>query len=104
MKIKEITYEKILFDNGETITYDHAQECCETNYADFEQLDDIAKTTNFSTPLVFEKVEEVGFRFGNKENMFFIPCYSSQNGYYTADLDIYYNYKPVIEFKDLPLI
>lgn len=41
MKIVSITDEEILFDNGNTITFDHRPDCCEHNYADFEQLDDV---------------------------------------------------------------
>ena len=42
MKIKEVNTNYILFDNGSRITFDHEQDCCETNYADFEQLEDLA--------------------------------------------------------------
>ena len=97
MKIKEITYEHILFDDGSKITYDHEPDCCETNYADFEQLDTIARRTEFDSDLVFETVDFVGFRFGNKPNkMFFVPCYSNQNGYYSNELEILYNGKEVL--------
>mgnify|MGYP001625605707 FL=1 len=40
MRIKQITEDHILFTNGDTITYDHIQDCCEHNYADFEQIDE----------------------------------------------------------------
>jgi hypothetical protein len=29
MKIIEVAEEKILFDNGNHITYDHSKDCCE---------------------------------------------------------------------------
>lgn len=97
MRIVSITEEKILFDNGNTITYDHAQDCCEHNYADFEQLDDIARTTDFDPNLVFFHQNEAGFLFGNLPNkMFFVPCYSCQNGYYTTNLEVYYNNNVVL--------
>lgn len=99
MKIISVTEDMIMFDNGDTISFNHCQDCCELNYADFKQLDDIARGTDFATPLDFESVEEAGFRFGNKPNkMFFVPCYSDQNGYYSSDIDIYYNEKPVLNF------
>lgn len=92
MKIKEITYEHILFDNGSKITFDHDQDCCEWNYADFEQLNDtVALDYDFDEAIRFEMVEEKGFRFGDAKQMFFVPCYSEQNGYYRSDIDIYYN-------------
>ena len=91
MKIKTIDEECITFDNGNTITYDHRQDCCEWNYADFAQLDDIARDYDFNEDLQFQPLECEGFRFGDSRQMFFVPCYSEQNGYYTAELDIYYN-------------
>ena len=90
MKIIKVSDEFIEFDNGSMITFDHVQDCCEYNYADFKQLEELAMDTNFNEPLEFESCN-FGFRFGNKGNMFFIPCYSEQNGYYSNDVDIYYN-------------
>ena len=92
MRIKEVNENMILFDNGNSITFDHEQDCCEQNYADFEQLDDIARITEFDPNLDFIPQGDVGFLFGNVPNkMFFVPCYSRQNGYYSTDIAIYYN-------------
>lgn len=96
--IAEVTDEHILFSNGSEITFDHPQDCCEWNYADFKQIEDIARNTVFTLPLQFEEVDESGFRFGNPNKMFFIPCYSDQNGYYTTEIDIYYDNHKVLEF------
>lgn len=92
MKIKEVNDEKILFDNGNTITFDHEQDWCEYNYAQFDALEELAFEVEFDEDLTFEAVDGSGFRFGNlPQKMFFIPCYSSQNGYYSDYIDIYYN-------------
>jgi hypothetical protein len=92
MKIVSITDEEILFDNGNTITFDHRPDCCEHNYADFEQLDDVARAVEFDPDLEFQACEGAGFLFGNRPGkMFFVPCYSCQNGYYSTDVAIYYN-------------
>ena len=100
MKIKEVNENAILFDNGNTITFDHCQDCCEHNYADFSQLEELAFETEFDEDLVFEEVEKSGFRFGNRNGyMFFVPCYSEQNGYYTTELDIYFNGQHMINFN-----
>ena len=101
MKIKKITEDKIEFDNGSKITFDHRQNCCEYNYADFLYLKDESGVFDydFDEILDFDKVlsSECGFRFGNRnKRMFFVPCYSEQNGYYSFDLDIYYNGKLVL--------
>ncbi len=96
--ITTINNEEIIFSDGSRISYDHDHDCCEDNYADFEQLDDIARGTDFNTnDMVFKKAD-CGFMFGNEPTkMFFVPCYSEQNGYYTTDVDIYYNGNEVLE-------
>lgn len=97
MKIKEISENFILFDNGNMIACSHEQDCCEHNYADFEQLDDIARNYDYKENLIFEEVEDAGFRFGDRpERMFFVPCYSIQDGYYSSDIDVYYNHEMVL--------
>ena len=101
MKIVNITEDYIEFDNGNKITYDHDADCCEWNYADFSQVDDenIYKI-DFEEDLKFEAVEDSGFRFGsNPLRMVFVPCYSSQNGYYSTDIVIYYNGELKLEFN-----
>ena len=105
MKIKDINEERILFDNGNIITYNHEQDCCECNYADFLQIDDIARSWDFDENLDFEAVEEVGFRFGNLPNkMVFVPCYSEQNGYQSSDIEIYYNDSQELYFNAKEII
>ena len=98
MKIKEITQEYIEFDNGSMIEFDYSQSCCEHNYADFENIDSIAWDTDFNEELIFEENEDgYGFRFGSKGTpMFFIPCYSEQNGFYSSVVNILYKGKKVL--------
>lgn len=103
-KIKKIDDNYLEFDDGAVITCDHEQDCCEYNYAAFDAIDDICKKTDFDTEkLRFEAVEDSGFRFGNMPNkMFFVPCYSSQNGYYSDELDVYYNGRLKLSFNCAP--
>lgn len=102
MKIIEVKDDYIRFDNGSEITFDHNQDCCEHNYADFKQIEKQALDTTFDEELIFEAVEGSGFRFGSKgSHMFFIPCYSDQNGYYSSELDIYFNEKQVLNLDFL---
>lgn len=98
-KIFSISEMELKFTDGSTITFDHTQDCCEWNYADFEQLDDIARDYTFEDALIFEAIDGCGFRFGDSRRMFFVPCYSYQNGYYTNEIDIYYNGKQVLSFS-----
>jgi hypothetical protein len=100
MKIKKVIVdEAIVFDNGNKITFDHCQDCCEYNYADFSILNPnvINFDYDFDENLKFETVDE-GFKFGSDGHWIFIPCYSEQNGYYTTEIDIYYNDKEVLSF------
>lgn len=53
MKIKSIDYGAITFDNDMDITFDHVADCCEYNYAAFEEIDDLAKNFEFSENLIF---------------------------------------------------
>ena len=101
MKILLITRDEIRFDNGCVITYCHDQECCEINFADFMQLDfyEIHDVDFDEESMLFEKVE-YGFRFGNKPaKMFFVPCYSVQNGYYTNNINIVFKKLSIIYRK-----
>ncbi len=100
MKILEVTDLRITFDNGSEITFDHVQDFCEYNYAAFKQIEERALEIEFDENLIFEETDGYGFRFGSKETeMFFIPCYSEQNGYYSSDIDIFYNNKKVLNLE-----
>lgn len=100
MKIKEINEEKIVFDNGYELEYYHEQDCCEHVYADFGVLKDYnistktGKTINikdidFKETLLelIDGIKGQGFNMISKiEEKFFVPCYNSQNGYYSSEL------------------
>jgi len=103
MKISQVTNENIIFGNGNCIWFDYSEKCCTYNYADFTQLEEMALDYEFDENLIFESVEDAGFRFGDKGMMFFIPCYSDQNGYYSSDVRIYYNREKVLDV-DAPLV
>ena len=97
MRIKEVTDEAIIFDNGAEITFYHSQDCCEWNYADFSIL--TQNTINFNydfKEIQFKAVDGMGFKFGCEGHWIFIPCYSEQNGYYSDDIDIYFCDKHVL--------
>lgn len=100
MRIERVTDEAIIFDNGNKITFDHDRDCCEWNYADFSILNKnvINYDYDFKEDLDFIAVEEMGFKFGSDGKWIFIPCYSDQNGYYSDDIDIYYNGYQVLNF------
>ena len=102
MKIKEIKEEEIIFDNDYILKYYHEQDCCENVYADFEVLKDYnvstktGKTINIKDidfeehlDYLIQGVKGVGFNIISKiGEKFFIPCYNSQNGYYSSMLEL----------------
>lgn len=98
-KIISIEENELKFSDGTRIHCDHEQDCCEYNYADFNALDDIARGYDFDTAnLKFRAVDGCGFCFGDHpQRMFFVPCYSDQNGYYSDQIDVYLNGELQIE-------
>ena len=102
MKIKEFKEGSIIFDNGYKLEYYHEQDCCESVYAEFEILKDYnvslvtgknidIKEIDFEESLtkLVEGVKEAGFNMVSKiGEKFFVPCYNSQNGYYSGDLEL----------------
>lgn len=102
MKIKEICDEKILFDNGNRLVSYHDQDCCEEVYADFSVLEEYNVSTKTGRKIwikeidfeenlrtLIEGVKGVGFNMISKKGeKFFVPCYNSQNGFYSSDLEL----------------
>ncbi len=86
MYITELTDEKVTFDDGTTVEYEHEQDCCEHVYAKFENLRDSPLMYAYNTvnTVEIEKVPSVGFKICG----YFVPCYNQQNGYYSGNLTI----------------
>lgn len=83
MKVKTITEDEVLFDNGYRLVHYHEQDCCETNYADFSSLKDTTFEDDEHNEIEFEEVIN-----GVRLNGHFVPCYSYQNGYYSDDVSV----------------
>jgi hypothetical protein len=56
MKIVKTEQEKLIFNDGSEITSNWHWQCCEYNYADFTQIDDLAKEWEFENPLSLKNV------------------------------------------------
>lgn len=76
--------EKLYFTNGMHIYFEHEQDCCESVYVAWEEMDDLLKTTVFEGGLFIEIVDSCGIRI----NGHFVPCYDEQNGYYSNNLTL----------------
>lgn len=89
-KIKEITHEGIIFENGEAIIHRHIQDCCERVYADWEYIKRDISPFIKCDEIKIEPVEKSGFRiqFGDNHYPMFVPCYNEQNGYYGDSLSL----------------
>lgn len=88
IRIKYINDERVTFTNGSYIMYDHLQDCCEDNFADFQSIRDTVLENMDFKDIVIENSD-----FGFLLNGHLINCYSNQNGYYTNNIDIYYKDK-----------
>ena len=88
MKIIKITDEAITFNDGTEITHNHDQDCCENVYADFRSLKDQDIKQKEIKRISIVGVKDAGFRL----NGYFIPCYNSQNGYYSDNLELIITY------------
>lgn len=101
MKITQITEQGLLFDNGTTIKDIHEQDCCEHVYADWKQLGDTDVFQHeFSEELSIECIDDSGFRIDG----YFVPCYNSQNGWYSSELELHITlkngYKKIIDISE----
>ncbi len=97
MKIKEITSDYALFDDGTKLSSYHDQDCCENVYADFEQLKTTAienEEFTYEDLLQMQGIEDTGVKIKG----YLIPCYNSQNGYYSSNLEM------VVESPNKPTV
>ena len=109
MKIKDINEDRILFDNGNTITFNDEKYFTHGDkvYADFEVIskNDVNYDYDFDEELEFRYIDELGFLFGCYDadgfaHFILVPCYVWY-GYYNTLIDILYNGKPVLEYGNV---
>ncbi len=104
-KISDVSTGWLRFANGVRMTSDFESECCEWNYANFAELDTEALNYDFDTDNLRFEACEYGFRFGDcPERMFFVPCYSEQNGWYSNDVDVYLDGKKVLNGAECEIV
>lgn len=85
IKIMYATDERIMFNDGSYICFNHDADCCEHNYADFSSIKD---SVIDGVDLYTIELEYNGYGF--LLNGHLVNCYSDQNGYYSYALDVYY--------------
>ena len=111
-KLKDINVD----GDGVTLTFDndvvvlesyHDQDCCEHVYADFSIMDLYIKQLKAEyKKIVIKGVEGIGIlvcfqeEYGSTEKVL-VPCYNSQNGYYSDDLTLSITHKEITKKIDI---
>lgn len=82
----------VITDEKKEIVFEskHDQDCCEHVYADFSVMKYHADELKgqWVREIVIKGVEEMGFALHLGSKKIFVPCYNSQNGYYSSNLAI----------------
>lgn len=95
MKMVEITEDKIVFDNGQTITYSNWRNDARPNFLEAK----MDKDEKFSNPLYFEECPDGGFWFGEGDHGMTYISYKNPDGSRSKDfIDIKYNGESVFQF------
>jgi|SaaInlV_130m_DNA_2_1039683.scaffolds.fasta_scaffold09341_9 hypothetical protein len=82
-------------DGGVLLESYHNQDCCENVYADFSIMKYYKErlVDKELKDLTIKSVKDMGFLLcfncGYDNEKVFIPCYNSQNGYYSSDLELH---------------
>lgn len=104
MKIVEVESESLTFDNGCVLMSVHEPDCCEWHWLDFsvmktynistvtgKEINIFKQEFDFSNGVPFKKVEDLGIILYDIEgNRYLINGYSSNNGYYSTNIDLLY--------------
>lgn len=76
----------LILSDGSKLVDEHSQDCCEGVYADW--------TAAFADNVALEPFTTLTIRglpgAGIRINDVFVPCYNSQNGYYSSNLMLYF--------------
>ncbi len=109
--VKEESLTIGLEDGEIDISTYHDQDCCEHVYGDFSILkySTEALVGNTLSTITIKSVPEMGFlivfKVGHSDWVkIFVPCYNSQNGYYSANLSLNVKYEGVetkVDISDL---
>lgn len=105
MKITKIDSNGLTFDNGAKLQDYHEQDCCETVYADWENMQVVTKIGANSISVEELEFDErvinclaftpgLGFVLNAVNGIrILVSCYNQQNGYYSSALSLVYTDK-----------
>jgi len=89
MKILKVEENLIDFDDGSKIII---EKDIYDSYADCKQIEELAFDYDFKN-IEIEFVVNFGFRFGDDNIMFGVPCYDNSGAYYSTKFTIIYQDK-----------
>lgn len=93
-KIKSLSGNEIVFDDGSRLYSDHDQDCCESHSLDVDgislsEVEDLEFDLDQPLEDLIEKVEDYGIRLKSSNNFpVSIPGYGYNNGYYSSNLTL----------------
>jgi hypothetical protein len=92
LKVIKIESEVLHFENNVWLSADHEQECCENHWIDFSdfKLEDFeGMLFDFTHDDFFDRIEGYGIALKpTNDHPVRIPCYGSNNGYYSSNLTL----------------
>lgn len=91
-KVKQVTSNEIIFEDGSELYSEHDRECCEHHYLDFEhiKLEDFdGLEFDLSGDEFFNMIPDYGIELDPIHGYSVkIPGYGSNNGYYSSELTL----------------
>jgi len=92
LKVVKVSSLELLFDDGTKLTSDHEQDCCESHYLDFSDLD-ISDFEGLEFDLTndnfFNRIECYGIELKPiKGHSVKVNGYGDNNGYYGDNIDL----------------
>jgi len=92
VKVTEIKLTELIFNNGVKLVSDHEQDCCETHFlsfGDLEMSDFDVLEFDLSNDNFFNRINDYGIElvpiYGHTVK---IPGYGSNNGYYSSAINL----------------
>lgn len=92
MKVKQVTTDSIIFEDGSKLYSYHEEDCCEHHWLDFEhiKLEDFdGLEFDLSSESFFNRIPDYGIEMVPIHGYSVrIPGYGSNNGYYSSHLEL----------------
>jgi len=105
LKVVNIDGDSLVFDNGATLSSSHDQDCCESHYLNFSELnisDFDGLEFNLEDDFFFKKVEGYGVELiPLKGHPVRVAGYGYNNGYYGTNIDLVFSNGKITKTYDV---